>query len=35
MEEREQSLEATIASGERELNLTQQAMELQKKKVIQ
>jgi len=33
MEEREQSLEATIASGDRELSLSQQAMELHKKKV--
>ena len=34
MEEREQSLEATIGSGERELSLAQQTMELHKKKVI-
>lgn len=34
MEEREQSLEATIGSGERELSLAQQVMELHKKKVM-
>lgn len=33
MEERGQSLEAAITSGERELSLAQQAMELHKKKV--
>ena len=33
MEEREQSLEATIGSGERELSLAQQVTELHKKKV--